>query len=290
MRSMTGFGFGDAPFAGGRLTVEIRSGNQRFLDVRARLPPELSHFTMFVEQVVRERVRRGRVDVVVRAEGTSGGAAVLDRDRAKNAMAALAALRDEIAPGSELPLALLGAVPGLFAVVEPDPDALRAALRSAVESAMTSMDEMLQREGDALAADLGQRIGRVAAILRDVRERADQLPSLARKRLEDKLARLLAGTEAPVDAARMEAEILLSADRSDVTEEVIRLASHVAQFEAALADKKEPVGRKLDFLLQEMLREAHTVAAKAQDTKVSEQIVAFKVELERLREQVQNVE
>ena len=290
MRSMTGFGFGDAPFAGGRLTVEIRSGNQRFLDVRARLPQELSHFTMFVEQVIRDRVRRGRVDVVVRAEGVTGAAAVLDRERAKDAMAALADLRDEIAPGSELPLALLGAVPGLFALVEPDPDALRAALRAAVEAAMAAMDEMLLREGDALAAELGQRAGRVIAILRDVRERADQLPALARKRLEDKLARLLAGAEAPVDAARMEAELLLAADRSDVTEEVIRLGSHVAQFEAALAEQKEPVGRKLDFLLQEMLREAHTIAAKAQDTKVSEQIVAFKVELERLREQVQNVE
>jgi uncharacterized protein (TIGR00255 family) len=287
---MTGFGFGGAPFAGGRLTVEIRSGNQRFLDVRARLPAELSHFTMFAEQVVRERVRRGRVDVVVRAEGVGSGAAVLDRERARNAMAALAQLRDEIAPGSELPLSLLGAVPGLFAIVEPEPDAMRAALRGAVESAMDAMDEMLLREGDALAAELGQRSGRIVTILRDVRERAEQLPAIARKRLEEKVARLIAGADAPVDAARMEAEILLSADRSDVTEEVTRLGSHVAQFEAALAEKKEPVGRKLDFLLQEMLREAHTVAAKAQDTKVSEQIVAFKVEIERLREQVQNVE
>ena len=290
MRSMTGFGFGDAPFAGGRLTVEIRSGNQRFLDVRGRLPAELSHFTMFVEQVVRERVRRGRVDVVVRSEGIGAGAAILDRERAKNAMAALAQLRDEIAPGSDLPLSLLGAVPGLFAIVEPEPDALRGALRGAVESAMVAMDEMLVREGDALAAELGQRAARVAAILQDVRERSGQLPAQARKRLEDKLAKLLGNAEAPVDAARLEAELLLSADRSDVTEEVTRLASHVAQFEAALADTREPVGRKLDFLLQEMLREAHTIAAKAQDTKVSEQIVAFKVELERLREQVQNVE
>lgn len=290
MRSMTGFGFGDAPFAGGRLTVEIRSGNQRFLDVRARLPSELSHFAMFVEQVVRERVRRGRLDVVVRSEGVGTGAAVLDRERAKNAMAALAQLRDEIAPGSELPLSLLGAVPGLFAIMEPEPDALRAALRGAVESAMVAMDDMLVREGDALAAELGQRTARVAAILQDVRERSGHLPAQARKRLEDKLAKLVGNAEAPVDPARMEAELLLSADRSDVTEEVTRLASHVAQFEAALAEKREPVGRKLDFLLQEMLREAHTVAAKAQDTKVSEQIVAFKVELERLREQVQNVE
>ena len=101
---------------------------------------------------------------------------------------------------------------------------------------------------------------------------------------------IIAGTSTAVDASRLEAELLLHADKSDVTEEVTRLASHVAQFDAALREKDEPVGRKLDFLLQEMLRECHTVAAKAQDLKISEKIVAFKVELERLREQVQNIE
>lgn len=290
MRSMTGFGFGDAAFAGGRIAVEVRSANQRFLDVRARLPAELSHFTMFTEQIVRERVRRGRVDLVVRPEGLAGTSAVLDRDRAKSALAALAELRDEMAPGAELPLSLLVAVPGLFAIAEPDPDALRTALRAAIEAAVASMDAMLRKEGDALAADLGGRASRVGELLGEVKERAELLPMLAKKRLEERLARLTGGAETPLDPGRLEAEVALLADRSDVTEEVTRLASHVAQFEAALAEKNEPVGRKLDFLLQEMLREAHTVAAKAQDSRVSERIVAFKVELERLREQVQNVE
>ncbi len=290
MRSMTGFGFGDAAFAGGRITVEIRSANQRFLDVRARLPAEMSHFTMFVEQVVRERVRRGRVDVVVRSEGVSGAAATLDKDRARSALASLAELRDEMAPGADLPLSLLAAVPGLFTVVEPEVEATRAALRAAVEAAIQAMEAMLVQEGDALARDLAQRASRIGELVREVKERASSLPSLARRRLEEKLSRLIGGAEAPVDAARLEAELLLFADKSDVTEEVTRLASHVAQFEGALAERGEPVGRKLDFLLQEMLRECHTVAAKAQDLKVSEKIVAFKVELERLREQVQNIE
>lgn len=290
MRSMTGFGFGDSAFAGGRVTVEVRSSNQRFLDVRARLPAELSHFTMFAEQIVRERVRRGRVDVVVRAEGLASTAAVLDRERAKSALAALAELRDEMAPGAELPLSLLAAVPGLFAIVEPDADALRAAVRSAVESALSAMDTMLRREGDTIAADLGGRAARVSELLREVQSRAESLPTLAKKRLEERLLRLAGGAEMPLDAGRLEAEVLVLADKSDVTEEVTRLGSHLGQFEAALAEKSEPVGRKLDFLLQEMLREAHTVAAKAQDAKVSEKIVAFKVELERLREQVQNIE
>lgn len=290
MRSMTGFGFGDAAFAGGRITVEIRSTNQRFLDVRARLPAEMSHFTMFVEQVVRERVRRGRVDVVVRVEGVGATSAALDKDRARGALAALAELRDEMAPGAELPLSLLAAVPGLFTVVEPEADALRDALRAGALAAIQAMEEMLVREGDALAQDLSQRAARLAELLGEVRDRAEVLPSLARRRLEEKLARLLDRADAPVDSARLEAELLLFADKSDVTEEVTRLASHVTQFQAALAAGGEPVGRKLDFLLQEMLREAHTVAAKAQDLKISEKIVAFKVELERLREQVQNIE
>lgn len=290
MRSMTGFGFGDATFAGGRFTAEIRSANQRFLDVRARLPGELSHFTMFVEQVVRERVRRGRVDIVVRAEGISGTAAVLDKERAKSALAALAELRDEMAPGAELPLSLLSAVPGLFSLAEPDAEALRGALRTAIEASIHAMDAMLRREGDALALDLGTRTAKVSELLHDVRHRADALPGIAKKRLEERLLRLLGSAEGPVDEGRLEAELLLFVDKSDVTEEITRLASHVDQFLATLAEKNEPVGRKLDFLLQEMLRESHTIAAKAQDSKISERIVALKVELERLREQVQNVE
>jgi uncharacterized protein (TIGR00255 family) len=290
MRSMTGFGFGDAAFGGGRITVEVRSANQRFLDVRARLPVELSHFTMFAEQIVRERVRRGRVDVLIRAEGLAGTAAVLDHERAKSALAALARLRDEVAPGAELPLSLLAAVPGLFSIAEPDADALRATLRAAVEAALIAMETMLRHEGDALAADLGGRAARMGELLREVKDRAEILPMLAKKRLEERLLRLAGGAEMPLDPGRLEAEVLVLADRSDVTEEVTRLASHAAQFASALAEKNDPVGRKLDFLLQEMLREAHTVAAKAQDAKVSEKIVAFKVELERLREQVQNVE
>ncbi len=290
MRSMTGFGFGDAAFAGGRFTVEIRSANQRFLDVRARLPAELSHFTMFVEQIVRERVRRGRVDVVIRSEGLGGTPAVLDRERARSALAALAQLRDEMAPGAELPLSLLVAVPGLFSIAEPEADAVRAALRAAVDASIHAMEGMLRREGDTLALDLGSRVGRVAEMLLDVRRRAELLPSLAKKRLEERLMRILGSADAPVDAARLEAELLLFVDKSDVTEELTRLSSHVDQFQATLAEKSEPVGRKLDFLLQEMLREAHTIAAKAQDSRISERIVAFKVELERLREQVQNIE
>lgn len=290
MRSMTGFGFGDAAFAGGRLTVEIRSANQRFLDVRARLPAELSHFSMFVEQVVRERVRRGRVDVVVRSEGLGGTPAVLDRERARSAIAALAELRDEMAPGAELPLSLLVAVPGLFSIAEPEAETVRGALRTAVEASIHAMETMLRREGDALALDLGTRAGRVSEMLLDVRRRADLLPSIAKKRLEERLMRILVSADAPVDAARLEAELLLFADRSDIAEEIARLASHVDQFQATLVEKSDPVGRKLDFLLQEMLREAHTIAAKAQDSRISERIVAFKVELERLRERVQNIE
>ncbi len=290
MRSMTGFGFGDAAFAGGRITVEIRSANQRFLDVRARLPMDLSHFTMFAEQVVRERIRRGRVDVVLRAEGIGAGAAILDYSRAKSAIAALYALRDEIAPGADLPLSLLSAVPGLFAIVEPEADLVRAALREALEGAIKAMDDMLEREGSALALDLSERTTKIEQLLGEVRERAAALPGLARRRLEERLARLLVNAEAPVDSPRLEAELLLFADRSDITEEVTRLNSHVLQFRSALSETNSAVGRKLDFLLQEMLREAHTIAAKAQDTKISERIVAFKVELERLREQAQNIE
>jgi uncharacterized protein (TIGR00255 family) len=153
------------------------------------------------------------------------------------------------------------------------------------------MSEMCSREGEALGADLRARAAKLLALTADVGRRAEGAREAARHRLRERLDRLLAGAELPIDAARLETEVALLAERSDVTEEITRLGSHLDQFTAAIEeDGEEPVGRRLEFLLQEMLREANTLGAKAQDALVSQQVVAMKVELERLREQVQNIE
>lgn len=306
MRSMTGFGVGDASLPGGRVVAEIRSVNQRFLDVRARLPRELSDLSLFAEQVARERLRRGRVDLVVHTEGASASGVSLDADRARAALRAFAALRDELARGAEgepplplspeIPLSLLSAVPDLFTPPSgAAQEALRAAVRVAIERAVEAMEAMCRREGEALGADLRARAGTLRGLVAEVAALAETSRDAIRRRMRERAIRLLADAALEVDPGRVEAEVVLLADRSDVTEEVTRLHSHLDQLEGALDPEgarpsHDPVGRRLDFLLQEMLREANTLGAKAQEAALSHKVVAIKVELERLREQVQNVE
>jgi uncharacterized protein (TIGR00255 family) len=289
---MTGFGVGTVVVAEGRLVAEIRSVNQRFLDIRARLPRELADLTLFTEQIARERLRRGRIELLVHTEGSIGSPLVVDKERARAAFKALAELRDELAPGAEIPLSLLAVVPDLFAPPSAtELHALRDAVKAAVEQAIEAMMAMCRREGEALAADLGARSTLLRGLVNDVAQRAEGSPEAIRKRLTIKIDRLLAGGDLAVDVVRLETEVALLAERGDVTEEVIRLGSHLDQFaEVVQSGTADPVGRRLDFLLQEMLREANTLGAKAQDAGISQQVVAMKVELERLREQVQNVE
>src|SRR5580704_7030581 len=159
MRSMTGFGLGEVPLGSGRLGVEIRGVNHRFLDVRVRLPRELADLSGFVEQVARERLVRGRYEVALRIEGTTLGVPVLDRERARAAFVALSELRDELAPGSDVPLSLLGSIPDLFvSSVQRDSDLVRDATRAAFEQAVGALDEMRKREGDSLREDLVRRL------------------------------------------------------------------------------------------------------------------------------------
>src|SRR5580698_5101424 len=159
MRSMTGFGLGEVPLGSGKLGVEIRGVNHRFLDVRVRLPRELGELVGFVEQVARERLTRGRYEVALRVEGGGLGVPVLDRERARAAYKALTELRDELAPGSEVPLSLLAAIPDLFTTsVEREIDLVHEATRRAFEVATNALDEMRIREGVALGEDLRRRL------------------------------------------------------------------------------------------------------------------------------------
>ena len=290
MRSMTGFGLGEAQLATGKLAVEIRGVNHRFLDVRVRLPRELADLATFVEQLAREKLTRGRYEVAVRVEGPALGAPAIDRDRARAAYKALCELRDELAPGSEVPLSVLGAMPDLFvSTVEREIERLHGATRSAFESAIAALDGMRRKEGAALRDDLVRRLDRVKTLAREVERRAPEVIDAHRKRLRDRAERLRASTELDVDAARLEQEIAMFAERSDVCEELTRLESHCTQF-ASLLQADEPIGRRLDFLLQEMAREANTVGAKSPDAPIAHAVVEVKAEIERMREQVQNVE
>jgi uncharacterized protein (TIGR00255 family) len=290
MRSMTGFGAGEVPFGRGRLGVEIRAVNHRFLDVRVRVSRELSELAGFVEQVSREKLSRGRYEVTVRVDGADLDFPSLDRQRAKAAYAALCALRDEVAPGSDVPLSILGAVPDLFASsAEHQIDRLREATRLAFAAAVDSLDAMRLQEGEALKRDLSTRLAHVRQLGRDISGRSPEVLEIHRKRLRERAERIRASVDLDVNAARLEQEVALFAERSDICEELTRLESHCAQFESSLAGD-EAVGRRLDFLLQEMARETNTVGAKSPDVQIAHAVVEVKVEIERMREQVQNVE
>ena len=286
---MTGFGVGEVEAPAGRLVVEVRAVNHRFLDVRVRAPRELADLVSFAEQLGRERLTRGRVEVAIRVEGAASAGVAIDSERARAAYRALCALRDELAPGTEVPLSVLAAVPDLFsAASEREQESMRAACRTAFNRAVEALEAMREQEGRALAIDLRARLASVRRSIDHIALRAPQVVEIYQKRLKSRLARLL-GADVPLDQGRLEQEVALLADRSDVTEELTRLSSHCGQFDALL-DGKDACGRRLDFLLQEMVREVNTIGSKAQDAEVAHTVVDVKSELERMREQVQNVE
>jgi uncharacterized protein (TIGR00255 family) len=289
MRSMTGYGAAEAPLGGGTLTLELRTLNHRFVDVRVRLPAELADQASYLEQLVREKLDRGRIDVMVRLGGAALPPARFSSERARALHAALSTLRDEVAPGSEVPMSTIASFANLL--LEPavtELESVQRALTQALHLAHERLLAMRQTEGTALARDLSARLERTRALIVSIRERAAGLADQQRTRLRDRLERLLGGG-APLDVNRLENEVALMADRTDISEELSRLESHFGQVQSLLT-AAGPVGRKFDFLLQEIARELNTAGAKSQDAPVAQLVVEAKVEVERMREQVQNVE
>jgi uncharacterized protein (TIGR00255 family) len=296
MRSMTGFGVGEASIttdeggSSGKLSLEIRAVNHRFLDVRVRVPSQLPDLVHAVEAIARERLTRGRFDILVRVDGAALGALVIDRHRARSIFRSLTELRDELAPNETVPLSLLAAVPDLFVPsIEQAGDALRAAVAGAFDAALGSLDTMRMREGLTLRDDLVRRVTTIRQLSQTIAERSPTTLESFKKRLKERAERLRAASDLELDSGRLEQEVAIFADRIDVAEELTRLESHGIQFETMLRGAG-PVGRRLDFLLQEMAREANTIGAKSQDVAIAHAVVELKAEIERMREQVQNVE
>ncbi len=287
---MTGFGTGQAPLGDGRLLLEIRSLNHRFLEARVRLPSEIAEQTFYVEQQCRERLHRGRYDVTARIEGPALPPLSFDIERGRAAYQALVKLRDEVAPDSEVPLSLLASLPELVCRDQSlSPESVRTAIDQALGLAVEHMNEMRRTEGHTLRQDLLGRLNSAREIRRTIASSHPELAAAYRKRVEERLERLLSDHAISTEPARLNAEIALLAERGDLSEELARLESHFDQFESLCAEI-EPVGRRLDFLLQEIGREANTIGAKCQDAALGHLVVSLKADIERMREQVQNVE
>jgi uncharacterized protein (TIGR00255 family) len=291
MLSMTGYGRGNAQLGPSQVIVDVRTVNHRFLDLQLHVSPELSAHASLIDDCVRQRVLRGRVDVTARQEGPLPGGIAFDAARARAAFASLQQLRGELAPSEPLPLGLLASVPGLFRETgeRDQADSARASLL-ATQAACEHLLAMRRAEGARLASDLRERGVQLIARLEALGPRLPALVAVQRERLLARIGTLLAETSVALDHGRLEHEVALLADRADVSEELTRLRAHaVAVDELLRQGQDDQVGHRLDFLLQEMSREANTAATKLPDAAATHVMLEIKAELMRMREQVQNV-
>jgi len=290
IRSMTGFGAGRASASGEELDVEARSVNHKFCEVKARLPRELSALEVDVVRAVKDRLARGGVEISVRRGGAAASFAPrVDAALAESYARAFAEIQARLALPGHVTLAEIIAADGVVRLEERevDVDAAREALRRALAAALDALVSMRAREGEALSRDLASRLDIVDAAVVKIDELVPRSVEHHRARLAERVAELARGVT--VDPARIAQEVALFADRTDVTEEVTRLRSHLGQARALLGSA-EPAGRKLDFIVQEMHREANTIGSKSQSAEIAGLVVTLKAEIERMREQVQNVE
>ncbi|TFH29634.1 MAG: YicC family protein [Myxococcales bacterium] len=290
MRSMTGYGSGRAALGEGHVVLDLRTVNHRFLDTRVRLPSRIQGRTPTVERVIRARLERGRVDVTARFEGQILPQSTLDLDRATAVYNELTRLRDALNPGEPVPLALLSSVPDLFVVGgSVDEEELDHSLEAAAEAACDAVMAMREAEGAALAAELTSRLSELDASVRALQIAVPDMVEGRRRRLRDRLNVLLADSQVELEPSRLEQEIAVLADRSDIAEELVRLDSHRDQMLELIENSTAPVGKRIDFLLQEMAREANTIGSKVQDGALTTHVIALKACVEQMREQAQNV-
>lgn len=290
IRSMTGFGTGRGGEGGEAVEAEVRSVNHKYCEVKARLPRELGALETDVARWVKERLARGGVEVSIRRSSARGALSPrVDAELAAEYARAFEEVRARLGLSGAVSLADVLAADGVVTLEERsvDLESARGAAAAALATALTEMLAMREREGIALARDIEGRLAVVEAIAQRLAEAAPRTLETYRARLAERVAELSRGL-AP-DPVRLATEVALFADRTDVTEELTRLGSHVAQMRGLLASC-EPAGRKMDFLVQEMHREANTVGSKSQSAEAASEVVSLKAELERVREQVQNVE
>lgn len=294
IRSMTGFGRASFEVEGVPFDVEIRTVNHRHLDIRARLPRSLAEQEADVKARVREKLNRGKVDVSVAiVSGAAPPRLDLDRAAVSELIAAAKQLSDEHDMDGEMRVAELLAVPGVARFVEQeiDPEDLAGAALRALDDALDAAIAMRLREGESLDREIRERLETVAQLVETIHMRSGGVVEAVREKLRRRMEKLEVETGL-LDEGRLHQEIVIAADRLDITEELVRMRSHVSQFESVLNDAgaDTAVGRQLDFLLQEMGRETNTIGSKANDAGIAHQVVELKTELERIREQVQNVE
>ena len=288
---MTGFGRAECTTGEWKVEIEVSGVNRKQIDVSLNLPGSLQELEAELRRVLTESVSRGRIQARINLghAGESSNHLAFDEGLAQQYIAAARTLAESHGVETRLTAADLFRAPGLFRIEESDARAedLRDPIRSTLDEALAEFREMQEREGSHLRDDLQERIDEISRLLDQLRELAPRVPELHREHLQQRLEE--SGLEIAYDDDRVLREIALYAERCDITEELTRLDSHLSQFRSYLAST-EPVGRSMDFLCQELNREFNTIGSKANDAEIAQAIVTSKTELEKIREQVQNVQ
>ncbi len=289
MLSMTGYGRAAAELDGRQLTIEIKSVNHRFLDISFRMPRNLMFLEDDARKIISARLARGHVDVFFTYRNLRSDARVVTCDRAL--FDAYAAALEQLTGGDlqdDRTLMNIARMPDVLTVTEADEDqdALRKLLGMALSAALDALCVMREREGCEMKRDLASRIDHIEEMTCAIEERYPETVEAYKQRLRAAIEELV-GQD--VDETRLLTEVAVMADRSAIAEETVRLHAHVAQLRECL-EKAEPVGRRLDFLVQELNREVNTISSKSQDVPITQLVIAMKAEIEKLREQLQNVE
>ena len=293
MKSMTGYGRGECSQDGLKVTTEVSSVNRKQAEVNVYLPRELESLELQVRDQVNQRVARGRLTVKVAihaGESFYGGRVQLNIPLAKAYAKEIAKLGNELAIENAVTMEVLLRAPGVLRTEEEisDAETVWPVVQQSVQRALDGLVKMRQREGTHLSTDLRDRMATMRKSVDLIRERAPEMVKRYQEQLRLRIKN--AGLDLPAaDDERLLMEVVYFADRSDISEELTRLESHFKQFGASLRSK-EPVGRMLDFLAQEINREVNTIGSKTTDNLISKEVVRLKAELEKVREQVQNVE
>jgi uncharacterized protein (TIGR00255 family) len=291
IKSMTGFGRGELEKGGRVWIAEVRCVNNRYLDLKMKLPRGYALLEEKIRKKVAEKYLRGRVDLFL---SVSGDFSDLQEVQVNVPLAAayrnaLQTLAGEFGLQSDITSQLLAAYPDVLVREQKDEDLLVVweLVEKVIDMALDSCDTMRAQEGEVLAADLVDRLNYFEKTIQTIEQNIPELLEQRQKNLQERLEKLLANVQ--LDQARLAQEIAVMADKTDVTEEIVRLRCHIGQFTLFLSEKSS-IGRKLDFLIQEFLREVNTLASKINDAMVAHLTVDLKSELEKMREQVQNIE
>lgn len=293
IKSMTGFGRAEASDEGRRVAVEVRSVNGRYGEYSVRLPRTLSALEPRLRRLLQQRVARGTVSLAISlSREDKSGLPVVDLEAARHYRDLLKGLKKELKLGGKVDLRTLVRFSDIFTAQEAQADEVEGwhIVRGPLEQALSSLDEMRRNEGGRLQAELEKRLARIEKGLALITKLAPRRAAEGRRALQERIAKALpASSRDPELARRLAQEAALMADRLDVTEECVRLKSHLQAFRAAMKSP-QPVGKKLDFLLQEMNREANTIGSKANHSGIAQASVSLKEEIEKMREQAQNIE